>query len=35
MTVDFIRFKATDAVELQGWLSDPGGNWALPKSTAQ
>ncbi len=28
MNVDFVRFNATDGVELQGWLSDPGGDVA-------
>lgn len=29
MKVDFIRFKTTDGVELQGWLSDEGSNTAV------
>ncbi len=29
MKVDFIRFKATDDVELQGWLSNTDGDLAL------
>lgn len=29
MTVDFIRFKATDSVELQGWLSNQDGDTAV------
>lgn len=28
MTVEFVRFKATDDVELQGWLSNTEGNTA-------
>lgn len=28
MTVDFVRFQATDSVELQGWLSDVDGDMA-------
>ena len=29
MTVDFVRFNASDGVELQGWMSDPGGDEAV------
>jgi len=29
MKVDFLRFKAADGVELEGWLSDPGGELAV------
>jgi len=29
MNVEFVRFKASDDTELQGWLSDPGGDTAV------
>ena len=29
MNVEFVRFKATDDLELQGWLTDPGGDTAV------
>lgn len=29
MKIDFIRFKASDSVELQGWLNDEGDNKAV------
>src|SRR5688572_26007650 len=29
MTVDFIRFKASDGLELQGWLSNVPGDTAV------
>ena len=29
MELEFVRFKASDGVELQGWLNHKGGNKAV------